>query len=321
MEKYGWPDLDHVATSSPKKRSRGTKPKLNNNKDKINRKGNVNEDANNVKSSLQLGVFNFEFSDAEIINHSRSLSPIRSSNTSKIMENIEPEKEKEDDDDNEEGEIHNISQKVTSFEKNDSNSTNFNSKSNNEMNENLSSSDEEVNESLNSNKSEGEITIQKVKEFIESKRKELDKERRLKAKKQKKFKSELVSKSNSLKNPQKINKPDHRKLKINQDNVIDNVNLKDNDKDNDKVDKQKLIEHSKTLKKLIHEIHKLPYDIEWKAKEWRLFQEYLNEWKLSGDDNMFQPVVLQDLFNCGVIEIETRMNSLLKFMHWKKRNI
>lgn len=79
--------------------------------------------------------------------------------------------------------------------------------------------------------------------------------------------------------------------------------------------------HKKTLHQLIRKIHREPYGMEWSAVEWRLFQRYLNEWRLSGDDNMFQELVLQDLFNCSVDVLRIRMKSLTRFVHWKRRTL
>ncbi|GAV26725.1 hypothetical protein PMKS-000180 [Pichia membranifaciens] len=80
-------------------------------------------------------------------------------------------------------------------------------------------------------------------------------------------------------------------------------------------------QHRKNLRRLIHEIHKLPYNSDWNVREWHLLQEYLNEWKLSEDDDMLKPVVLRDLFNCTVAELEIRIGSLKKFVHWKQRKV
>jgi hypothetical protein len=136
-------------------------------------------------------------------------------------------------------------------------------------------------QSVQSNHSEAETTIKRVKDFIEIKRKGLNETKR------------IVRESNK----NGVNK-----------STEDSLNK----------EKKILDTHQKNLRRLIHRIHKQPYDEKWGITEWRLFQEYLNEWKLSDDDSMFQPIILQNLFNCYIDELEIRVRSLKKLKKWKK---
>lgn len=141
-------------------------------------------------------------------------------------------------------------------------------------------------------KSEADDTILKVKKFIEGKRKDLDNKRKsLSPKKTEKVDQSASSKPNDAERRQKI--------------------------DVRKINKQK--RHRKVLQRLIHKIHEEPYDSQWSIVEWQLFQHYLNEWKLSGDDNMFNDEVLKDLFNCSVEELEVRIKSLKKLLDYKRK--
>ncbi|ODQ45339.1 hypothetical protein PICMEDRAFT_64960 [Pichia membranifaciens NRRL Y-2026] len=264
MENIEWEELDNLAMSSPKKRLVQAKP--NHGSTAPPREGNNN---------IELGEFNLEFFDKQLAN-SRSLSPVRlpSRNGTSIA---------------------NKEEKVTSFQKDHSGSGlsgNSLDKSTHKHNSSGSSDEEVVNisTSSSSNKSEAEIAIQKVKDFIESKRKMIKKDTNVTGLRT--SSSKKVGKAEpGRRGPGKV------KAKINPS------------------------QHRKNLRRLIHEIHKLPYNSDWNAKEWHLLQEYLNEWKLSEDDDMFQPVVLRDLFNCTVSELEIRIGSLRKFVRWKKKKV
>lgn len=295
MDNLDWPELRYVATSSPKKKQKGVR------KPKLSRSFEIKENEylkdNNDGINLELENIDIEFSDPEIFNTSKPLSPIRSSSNNRNgrLDNDE----------------YNESQKVTSFENtNKEHNNNINNNSNNNSSiikfkeSFVDVSDEEIqNESINSVKSDAETTIQKVKEFIETKRKTLHRNKLKIPKSDTKLKSDHIA-------PKKIVKSKHQKHQLKDD--IKGPNMIQSTKD--------IVKHRKVLRKLIHEIHKFPYESEWKAEEWRLFQEYLNEWKLSKDDEMFQPIVLEDLFNCKISEIEIRINSLKKFVHWKKNS-
>lgn len=144
-------------------------------------------------------------------------------------------------------------------------------------------------------------TIEKVKKFIENKKKDLDQKRL----------ATSPTKQNVLEKPKPKLKPEgvpdesERKLKLKA------------------MKSRKLAQHSKNLRRLIHRIHKEPYDAEWNIVEWQMFQQYLNEWKLSGDDNMFHEEVLKDLFNCSVDELRVRAKSLSRLAKHKRsaRNV
>lgn len=183
-------------------------------------------------------------------------------------------------------------QKVTSFEKNSS-SVSYSGRAQNshvQQSDEFDSSEEMlVDLTSSSNKSEAETTIQKVKDFIENKRNALKKD----------TKANTIPRMSSSK----------RVSRAQQRRPIE-TGLKPKVSPN---------QHRKNLRRLIHRIHKLPYNSEWGVEEWHLLQEYLNEWRLSDDDDMLQPFVLSDLFNCTVAELEIRINSLKKFVHWKKR--
>lgn len=269
MENLAWEELESLATSSPKKGHVQTK--TNHGSTVLAKEGNNN--------NIELGEFNLEFFDKQPVN-SRSLSPVRL--PVRNGANIATKEEK-----------------VTSFERDNGDTGLSNTprdKSTHEGN-GSESSDEEVvkvsssSSSFFSNKSEAEIAIQKVKDFIESKRKMIKKKDTNKtgprtSSSKKVVKAELVRTA-----------PGNMKAK--------------------KDPRQ----HRKNLRRLIHEIHKLPYNSDWNVREWHLLQEYLNEWKLSEDDDMLKPVVLRDLFNCTVAELEIRIGSLKKFVHWKQRKV
>ena len=76
--------------------------------------------------------------------------------------------------------------------------------------------------------------------------------------------------------------------------------------------------HQRIIRRLIHKIHKKPYRNEWDLEEWKLFQKYIGEWRLSGDDKMFDSTVLEDLFNCDVDELNIRIDSLKYLINVKK---
>lgn len=76
--------------------------------------------------------------------------------------------------------------------------------------------------------------------------------------------------------------------------------------------------HQRIIRRLIHKIHKKPYRNEWNLEEWKLFQKYIGEWRLSGDDKMFDSTVLEDLFNCDVDELNIRIDSLKYLINVKK---
>lgn len=295
MNNLNWPELRYVATSSPKKKRKAVR------KPKLSRSFEIKEDENHKDNNnginLELENIDIEYSDDEIFNSSTSLSPIRSYGNGNKTERG----------DNENGDQYNESQKVTSFEnaKEDSNNNNDNRSSIKSKESFVDISDEEVqNESINSVKSEAETTIQKVKEFIETKRKILNGNISKNPKLDTKLKLNHTI-------PKKIVKSIHPKHQLKEG--VKGANMVKSNSD--------VARHRRILRRLIHEIHKFPYESVWKAEEWRLFQEYLNEWKLSKDDEMFQPIVLEDLFNCKISEIEIRINGLKKFVHWKKNNL
>lgn len=146
-------------------------------------------------------------------------------------------------------------------------------------------------ESNISHNSDADDTILKVKQFIEGKRKDLNNKR----------------KSLSPQKKEHVEGPNIPKLK----------DTERKQKINLKASKQR--KHRKTLQRLIRKIHEEPYDSQWSIVEWQLFQHYLNEWKLSGDDNMFNDEVLKDLFNCSVEELEVRIKSLKKLVDYKRK--
>ena len=76
--------------------------------------------------------------------------------------------------------------------------------------------------------------------------------------------------------------------------------------------------HQRIIRRLIHKIHKKPYRNDWDLEEWKLFQKYIGEWRLSGDDKMFDSTVLEDLFNCDVDELNIRIDSLKYLINVKK---
>ena len=269
MENLEWEELESLATSSPKKRH--VQPRTNHGSTVLPKEGNNN--------NIELGELNLEFFDKQPAD-SRSLSPVRLP----VRKGAS---------------IATREEKVTSFERDNGDTGLSNTprdKSTHEGNGSGSSDEEVVNISSSSsspfsNKSEAEIAIQKVKDFIESKRKMM----------KKKDINKTGSRTSSSK---KVAKAELVKAAAGKMKAKINPN-----------------QHRKNLRRLIHEIHKLPYNSDWNVREWHLLQEYLNEWKLSEDDNMFQPVVLRDLFNCTVAELEIRIGSLKKFVHWKKKKV
>lgn len=153
--------------------------------------------------------------------------------------------------------------------------------------------------SIQSTQSEAETTIQRVRNFIENKRKGLNEK-----KKMNRLKPELDL-SDSKPSPTIANSTVNGASYV----VKKHPTVKG---------KKQRDTHQRNLRRLIHKIHKQPYNEEWTVTEWQLFQQYLNEWRLSDDDKMFQPIVLQDLFNCFIDELEIRVHSLKKFKKWKE---
>lgn len=137
--------------------------------------------------------------------------------------------------------------------------------------------------------SEAESTINKVKKFIESKRKGLE--------------DRKEGSNNAVQQTSKNGSSKSSK------NVL-------------KKGKRVLNPHQKKVRKLVLEIHQYPYDNskDWSSVEWKLFKEYIYEWFISKDDEMFQLIVLQDLFNCDLNELQLRINSLKKLFQIKKAN-
>jgi hypothetical protein len=142
---------------------------------------------------------------------------------------------------------------------------------------------------------EEEVTVQQVKEFIANRKKQMEAR-----------KAERQSRRHATSVPltQQELPSQQRQLQQQRQDVI-HVLSKPN-------------KHKRVLRRLIHNIHEKSYNSQWDVEEWQLFQKYLNEWKLSDDDNMVEPEVLEKLFNCSMEELEIRIKSLRNFAHWKR---
>jgi hypothetical protein len=139
------------------------------------------------------------------------------------------------------------------------------------------------------------VTVQQVKEFIANRKKQMEAR-----------KAERQSRRHATSVPltQQELPSQQRQLQQQRQDVI-HVLSKPN-------------KHKRVLRRLIHNIHEKSYNSQWDVEEWQLFQKYLNEWKLSDDDNMVEPEVLEKLFNCSMEELEIRIKSLRNFAHWKR---
>lgn len=247
--------LSALDTSSPKKSMKRTQ---------LNRSLNT-VDVTKSDKNITLNEYSSDFSDYEVRNLN-SMSPVKvadaefSNSDSKVGE-----------------------EKVTSFDEHHHHH-HHHKDSNHGKNEDESSNEDVKNDTIVSNNSEAETTIQRVKEFIESKRKRLDN----------KSTPKLSSKNSKTRSISSTTNQERNKRTISN-------------------------EHQRNLRKMVYKIQKLPYKTEWSISEWTLFHRYLVEWKTSCDDSMFQPLVLQELFNCSIEEIQMRINSLKKFTHWKRR--
>lgn len=263
-------NVTRVATSSPKKHAKRIRLGRN-----LHLVGVNDDENNNNKNNIDLA--NFSSDDEEVYNSSM-MSPIR------IDETLDATKHGEDVDE------------VKKVEDNDLSSMKHADIDNSILMEDVGN---DTVTSLQSTPSEAETTIQRVKEFIESKRKGLN------------------EKKKRIKSKTKLDTPDPKPLPTITKTPVNNAAVNATTSSNNKWKKQ-LDVHQKKLRRLIHKIHKQPYEEEWSIIEWKLFQQYLNEWKLSEDDKMFQPIVLQDLFNCFIDELELRVHSLRKFKKWKE---
>lgn len=317
MDKIDLQELG-IVTSSPKKRvKRGKKvPKLGRSlAPKIDKH---NTDNNNIA----LNDFNFDFPGISIpdndgtaitelgLEKSTRLSPIPS-----FIQSL-----KEDDNDyniNEDNNNYDDSKKVTSFE-NMTSSYSQKSGTTNRMQEEdarkSSDTEEVINDSVNSGKSEAEVTIEKIKEFIETKRKALKHKGSSPIKLA--IKESLASQPTAQVNPSSISSI-KSSSKVKKGKVTKTTKHTTKVKDNKNVDKFKTL-HQKNLRRLIDAIDNSPYESKWTIREWQLFQQYLNEWKVSGDDEMFEPEILEELFNCKFSDMEVRVASLKTFLLWKK---
>lgn len=139
--------------------------------------------------------------------------------------------------------------------------------------------------------SDADVTIQRVREFIENKRRVL-----VEAKRKRR---EGASVTNNI--PQREKERGGTSPPGNSKTV-------------------KLDKHQRKLRQLVHKIHKQPFDINWSTEEWNLFRLYLKEWKLSGDDKMLDKFVVEDLFNCTVDELHVRLKSLKRFIGKRSSN-
>jgi DNA primase len=142
---------------------------------------------------------------------------------------------------------------------------------------------------------EEEVTVQQVKEFIANRKKQM--EARKAERQSRRHATSVPSTQQELPSQQ-------RQVQRQRQDVIP-VLSKPN-------------KHKRVLRRLIHNIHEKSYNSQWDVEEWQLFQKYLNEWKLSDDDNMVEPEVLEKLFNCSMEELEIRIKSLRNFAHWKR---
>lgn len=141
---------------------------------------------------------------------------------------------------------------------------------------------------------EADHMIQRVKQFIEGKRKDLDEKKKFFSPQKEIFNGATAA-------------TDKTNDRFNHNQDLQSAKL------------NRLKKHQRYLRRLIQKIHKEPYESEWSIVEWQLFQHYLNEWKLSGDDKMFYAEVLKDLFNCSIEELEARAKSLKKLVYYKRK--